>query len=134
MAWVAERRDVLSGLFFMLTLAAWLGYVRHGRSLGRYFLVVALFALGLMAKPMLVTLPALLLLLDFWPLARFGAAGDILRWTHSVSGPAPCDCCGKTAAVCPRGGRLFDDAADPRPCGRCRLPGRSESAMRPSLA
>ena len=73
-AWVAERRDVLSGLFFMLTLGAYLGYVRHGRSLGRYLLVAALFALGLMAKPMLVTLPPLLLLLDFWPLARFGAA------------------------------------------------------------
>ena len=45
-AWVAERRDVLSGLFFVLTLAAYLGYVRHGRTLGRYLLVVALLALG----------------------------------------------------------------------------------------
>ncbi len=54
-AWVAERRDVLSGLFFMLTLSAYLGYVRHGRSLGRYFLVAALFTLGLLAKPMIVT-------------------------------------------------------------------------------
>ena len=70
-AWVAERRDVLSGLFFMLTLGAYGEYVRHPRSLGRYLAVVGLFALGLMAKPMLVTLPPLLLLLDFWPLGRF---------------------------------------------------------------
>jgi tetratricopeptide (TPR) repeat protein len=73
-AWVAERRDVLSGLLFMLTLGAYGEYVRHPRSLARYLAVVGLFALGLMAKPMLVTLPALLLLLDFWPLARVGPA------------------------------------------------------------
>jgi len=83
-AWVAERRDVLSGLFFMLTLGAYLGYVRHGRSLGRYLLVALLFALGLMAKPMLVTLPPLLLLLDFWPLARMGSASDVPAWTRDV--------------------------------------------------
>ena len=71
-AWVAERKDVLSGLFFMLTLAAYLGYVRHPFSLARYLAVVLLFALGLMAKPMLVTLPFVLLLLDYWPLGRFG--------------------------------------------------------------
>ena len=69
-AWVAERKDVLSGLFFMLTLAAYLGYVRHPFSLLRYLAVVLLFALGLMAKPMLVTLPFVLLLLDYWPLGR----------------------------------------------------------------
>ena len=76
-AWIAERRDVLSGLFFVLTLAAYLGYVRHGRSPGRYLLVAALLALGLMSKAMLVTVPALLLLLDYWPLGRFGQAGDL---------------------------------------------------------
>ena len=70
-AWVAERRDVLSGLFFMLTLGAYGEYVRHPQSLGRYLAVVGFFALGLMAKSMLVTLPPLLLLLDFWPLGRF---------------------------------------------------------------
>ena len=69
-AWVAERKDVLSGLFFMLTLAAYAGYVRRPFSLARYLLVVLLFALGLMAKPMLVTLPLVLLLLDYWPLGR----------------------------------------------------------------
>ena len=67
-AWVSERKDVLSGLFFMLTLAAYVGYVRRPFSLVRYLAVVVLFALGLMAKPMLVTLPFVLLLLDYWPL------------------------------------------------------------------
>lgn len=70
-AWVAERKDVLSALFFMLTLAAWLRYV-HRRSTSRYLLAILVFALGLMSKPMLVTLPFVLLLLDFWPLARWG--------------------------------------------------------------
>jgi tetratricopeptide (TPR) repeat protein len=68
-AWVAERKDVLSMLFFMLTVAAYLYYVKQGGIL-RYLLVVLCFALGLMAKPMLVTLPFVLLLLDFWPLRR----------------------------------------------------------------
>ncbi len=71
-AWVAERKDVLSGLFFMLTLWAYAGYARRPFSLGRYLTVVLLFALGLMAKPMLVTLPFVLLLLDYWPLRRIG--------------------------------------------------------------
>ena len=69
-AWVAERKDVLSGLFFMLTLAAYVEYARRPFALARYFSVVALFSLGLMAKPMLVTLPLVLLLLDYWPLRR----------------------------------------------------------------
>src|SRR5208337_2681153 len=71
-AWVAERKDVLSGLFFMLTLAAYADYARRPFSLLRYLLVTALFALGLTAKPMLVTLPLVLLLLDYWPLGRAG--------------------------------------------------------------
>ena len=71
-AWVAERKDVLSGLLFTLTLGAYLGYVRRPFSLWRYMAVAALFALGLMAKPMLVTMPLVLLLLDYWPLGRFG--------------------------------------------------------------
>ena len=74
-AWVTERKDVLSGLFFMLTLWAYVGYARHRFSPARYALLVALFALGLMAKPMLVTLPFVLLLLDYWPLGRLGANG-----------------------------------------------------------
>jgi tetratricopeptide (TPR) repeat protein len=68
-AWAAERKDVLSMLFFMLTVAAYLGYVNRG-GLRRYGLVMLCLALGLMAKPMLVTLPIVLLLLDVWPLGR----------------------------------------------------------------
>ena len=69
-AWISERKDILSGLFFMLTLAA---YVKHARapSLGRYLVVLLLYAFGLMCKPMLVSLPLVLLLIDYWPLRRF---------------------------------------------------------------
>ena len=74
-AWVAERKDVLSGLFFVLTLAAYVRFVRSPFSFGRYLAVIALFALGLMAKPMLVTLPFVLLLLDYWPLRRAATDG-----------------------------------------------------------
>jgi protein O-mannosyl-transferase len=73
-AWVSERKDVLSGVFFMLTLWAYVWYVRHPRSLIRYLTVAFFFALGLMSKPMLVTLPFVLLLLDYWPLNRFSPA------------------------------------------------------------
>jgi Flp pilus assembly protein TadD len=69
-AWAAERKDTLSGVFFMLSLFAYAAYARRARSLGRYTLVAASFAAGLLAKPMLVTLPLVLLLLDFWPLGR----------------------------------------------------------------
>jgi Flp pilus assembly protein TadD len=70
-AWVTERKDVLSGLFFMLTLWAYVRYVRQPLSLRRYLMVMLCFALGLMSKAMLVTLPLVLLLLDYWPLKRF---------------------------------------------------------------
>jgi len=72
-AWLAERKDVLSGFLWMLTLAAYSWYVQRP-SFGRYALVFFALAFGLMAKPMLVTLPFVLLLLDYWPLGR-------LRWT-----------------------------------------------------
>jgi len=68
-AWVAERKDVLSTFFGMLTLWTYVRYVEQPR-LGRYLIALLFFALGLMAKPMLVTLPFALLLLDFWPLGR----------------------------------------------------------------
>ena len=68
-AWVAERKDVLSTLFFFLTLWAYIAWAQ-ARTTRRYLVVVALFAMGLMAKPMLVTLPVVLLLLDIWPLRR----------------------------------------------------------------
>lgn len=69
-AWIAERKDVLSGLFFMLTLLAYARYVRGRRSAFDYLPVAILFALGLMSKGMLVTVPFVLLLLDYWPLGR----------------------------------------------------------------
>src|SRR5262249_51431149 len=71
-AWVAERKSVLSTLVFMLTILAYVGYARR-TSWKRYLTVLGLFSLGLMAKPMLVTLPFILLLLDYWPLGRFMA-------------------------------------------------------------
>jgi len=69
-AWIVERKDVLSTFFFMLTLGAYSYYVEHP-GLRRYCFVFLFFALGLMAKSMLVTLPFVLLLLDYWPLRRF---------------------------------------------------------------
>jgi len=68
-AWIAERKNVLSTLFFLLTLAAYVWYARKPE-LKRYLALVALFALGLAAKPMVITLPFVLLLLDYWPLER----------------------------------------------------------------
>jgi protein O-mannosyl-transferase len=78
-AWISERKDVLSGFFFFLTLLSYTIYVRKKTINGLrcravvvfFLLTLFLFALGLMSKPMLVTLPFLLLLLDYWPLARF---------------------------------------------------------------
>jgi tetratricopeptide (TPR) repeat protein len=69
-AWVAERKDVLSGFFWMLTMAAYIRYAERP-GIGRYVPVLLFFGLGLMAKPMLVTLPFVLILLNYWPLDRF---------------------------------------------------------------
>lgn len=69
-AWVAERKDVLSGFFWILTIAAYVRYAEQ-RGIKRYLLVVLAFCLGLMSKPMTATLPFVLLLLDYWPLGRF---------------------------------------------------------------
>jgi hypothetical protein len=77
-AWVAERKDVLSGFFWMLTLWAYASYA-HRPSPARYVAVLGLFALGLASKPMVVTLPFVLLLLDVWPLRRT-ALGPRLLW------------------------------------------------------
>ena len=68
-AWIAERKDVLSGVFFMLTLIAYVAYTRK-QTVGRYLTMSILFACGLMSKPMLITTPIILLLLDYWPLNR----------------------------------------------------------------
>ncbi len=69
-AWVAERKDVLAGTFWMLALLAYAGYGR-APTRARYAAVAACFALGLLAKPMVLTLPVVLWLLDFWPLGRW---------------------------------------------------------------
>ena len=76
-AWVAERKDVLSTFFGLLTLMVYYGYVNRPKVL-YYTLLVVCFALGLMAKPMLVTFPFLLLLLDIWPLKRT----DLIQWSY----------------------------------------------------
>ena len=77
-AWVAERKDVLSGLFWMLALWGYVRYVERPTR-GRYAMAVGWYAMGLMAKPMVVTLPFVLLLLDYWPLGR-------TLWRRSVVG------------------------------------------------
>ena len=80
-AWIAERKDVLSAFFGLLSLLAYVAYVRDARKpappfyqSSKYWLTWALLALGLLCKPMLVTWPCLLLLLDFWPLQRLSPA------------------------------------------------------------
>jgi len=76
--WIAERKNVLAMLFFLLTLAAYAWYVRRP-GLGRYLTVVAAFVLGLMSKPMVITLPFVLLLLDYWPLERMNLSVSAAR-------------------------------------------------------
>ncbi len=108
-AWIAERRDVLSGLFFMLTLWAYTRYAQGRSSVERrapgagssnlaldprlrtldYGLVLLFFALGLMSKPMVVTLPFVLLLLDYWPLKRFTQPGGRLVPWHLIAEKVP---------------------------------------------
>ncbi len=83
-AWVAERKDVLSGCFFLLTLLAYTKYAETARLRGApdkrwYAITLVAFACGLMSKPMLVTLPGVLLLLDFWPLKR-ATASTFAAW------------------------------------------------------
>ncbi len=77
-AWIAERKDVLLGLCFMMTLLGYLRYLRKPGA-GRFMAVVGLYALALLAKPMGVTLPLILLLLDAWPLGRLVAGDPALR-------------------------------------------------------
>jgi protein O-mannosyl-transferase len=78
-AWAAERKDALSAFFFMATILAYAIYVKKGGR-HRYLMVLGLYAMGLMSKPMLVTLPLVLLMLDWWPLERAtGTPGRKLR-------------------------------------------------------
>ncbi|HWY39246.1 MAG TPA: tetratricopeptide repeat protein [Chthoniobacterales bacterium] len=79
-AWVAERKDVLSAVFFFLTLITYVRYVR-APSFGRYATMSILFVCGLMSKPMLVTTPVVLLLLDYWPLGRIRDSKSLWRLT-----------------------------------------------------
>jgi protein O-mannosyl-transferase len=85
-AWIAERRDVLSGLFFMLTIGAYVRYAKEFKIQSSkfkvfYSLCLVFFVLGLMSKPMVVTLPFVLLLLDYWPLQRLTASdGPQVAW------------------------------------------------------
>jgi len=74
--WISERKNVLSTLFFILTIWAYLRYAKNPR-LHRYALALILFVLGLLAKPMLVTVPFLLVLLDYWPLQRINSTKDL---------------------------------------------------------
>ena len=73
-AWIAERKDVLSGLFWFLTIWAYIRYTERQGAV-RYAMLLAAFSMGLLAKPMMVTLPFVLLLLDVWPLGRASALG-----------------------------------------------------------
>lgn len=77
-AWVSERKDVLSGVFWMLTMLAYARYAERPDGL-RYATVALCLALGLLAKPVLVTLPCVLLLLDHWPLERWRSRHDLRR-------------------------------------------------------
>ncbi len=83
-AWIAERKDVLSTLFWLLAMWAYARYA-ESPSVGRYALVLLFFALGLMAKPMVVTLPCVLLLLDYWPLERTRT----IRWQRLAAEKIP---------------------------------------------
>ncbi len=76
-AWVSERKDVLSTMFWLLTMWAYFFYVRKDKNRNYYLLTVLLFALGLMAKPMLVTLPFVLILMDFGFLERLKSLADL---------------------------------------------------------
>jgi protein O-mannosyl-transferase len=78
-AWVAERKDVLSGFFYLCTIGAYAWYTKRPESWRRYAVVAALMTLGLMSKPSVVTAPFLLLLLDYWPLARKEPLAVLLR-------------------------------------------------------
>ena len=93
-AWVAERKDMLSGFFWFATLLAYGAYAdarvrATGRAAPYYVLTLVALALGLMAKPMLVTLPCVLLLLDVWPLRRLGSSAGVQPASSSMAGWTP---------------------------------------------
>ena len=83
-AWAAERKTVLSGLFWLLTMAAYIHYARKP-GFGRYLLVLLVFGLCIMTKPIVITLPLVLLLLDYWPL-RQDSMGTSAQTTRRGAG------------------------------------------------
>ncbi|MCE9596206.1 MAG: glycosyltransferase family 39 protein, partial [Planctomycetes bacterium] len=87
-AWASERKDVLSACFALLALLAWTRFVER-MSIGRYLVALAAFACGLLAKPTVVTLPCVLLLLDVWPFARVHATGRVRCWSLLVAEKLP---------------------------------------------
>jgi tetratricopeptide (TPR) repeat protein len=101
-AWAAERKNVLSMLFFLLTVHAYQWYVRRGGGVRRYAVVAALFALGLMAKSEIITLPFVLLLWDYWPLQRLGGRTAVLGSQCSVLSEKPGEALSVAGAATPR--------------------------------
>ncbi len=97
-AWAAERKNVLSMMLFLLTLHAYQWYVRRGGGVKRYGVVAALFALGLMAKSEIITLPFVLLLWDYWPLQRT----SVLRSQFSVLSEKPGEALSVAGAATPQ--------------------------------
>ena len=88
-AWVSARKDVLSGLFWMLGMAAYARYVRHPRW-SAYLLVMAMVVAGLLSKPMVATLPAVLLLLDVWPTGRLSTSDRLTQhWRAAILDKIP---------------------------------------------
>jgi protein O-mannosyl-transferase len=120
-AWVAERKDVLCGLFWMASLLAYAAYTRRGKRVA-YLALVAFFCLGLLAKPMIVTLPFVLLLLDYWPLRRTGVkiASLIIEKIplFLLSGMS----CVVTFLVQQRGGSVMDFDRVPLPARLSNIP------------
>ncbi|MGZ3607892.1 MAG: hypothetical protein ACXU9J_08205, partial [Syntrophales bacterium] len=86
-AWASERKDILSALFWILTMGAY-SYYAERRVLWRYLLTLLFFILGIMSKPMLVTLPFVLILLDYWPLGRLQLQGPKLADEQKAPRPA----------------------------------------------
>ena len=82
-AWVSERKDVLSTFFWLLTIWAYINYVKLP-SVRKYIVVVVFFILGIMSKPMVVTLPFVLILLDYWPLNRFVDNSNVKNETSEL--------------------------------------------------
>jgi tetratricopeptide (TPR) repeat protein len=116
-AWVADRKDVFSGLFFMLTIGAYARYVENLKfqiSNFKFFYIasVVLFAMGLMCNPMLVTLPLVLLLLDYWPLQRVESARRLVMEKLPLLALSAASC---VVALLARSGAIEENAPLPLP-------------------